>query len=127
MIADYPEAVLAHFDRPRHAGELPSGPGRAVTGRAGDPASGLDVRFELRIHDDHVVAIAFRVLGCPYVIAACSLAAESLSGAPVAAVGRLEAAGLAASLRAPRERVGRLLAIEDALRKCLSAWENSGL
>ena len=123
----YPDAVLARFDAPAHAGPLGSGPGELVTGRAGGVEDGIDVAFEARIDGGRIVAIGFRTWGCPYSVAASSLAAERLQGQAVQALGEFNPLELAPLLDLPPERRGRLLCIEDALRSCWRAWDNKGL
>jgi NifU-like protein involved in Fe-S cluster formation len=123
----YPEAVLARFDAPAHAGEVPVAEGRLVTGRAGSEADGIDVAFEVRVHDGTIVAVGFRAWGCPWGIAACDLAAERLTGRPASALREFAVLDLGPELNLPPERRGRLLFIEDALRNSWQAWENAGL
>lgn len=123
----YPALLLEHFDRPRNAGDLPPGAGRELQGRAGSAAGRDRVQFRLRVSGGRIAAIRFRALGPPWLIAACSLATERLQGQPVAALGRPLAAELAAALAAPPEQLGILLRIDDALRNCWQAWENTPL
>ena len=69
--------------------------------------------------DGRVARAAFRALGCPYTIAACSLAADQAIGRrPQDFIGGLE---LARQLGLPVERRGVALAVEDALRSAASA------
>ena len=124
---DYPAAVLAHFAAPQHAGELREGPGEAVSGRAGELADGVVVSFQLRVLRGTIQALAFRAYGCPYTLAACSLAAEGLQGAPVARVREFTIGQVADELQVPPGKRGALLRIEDALRSCWRAWDNSQL
>jgi NifU-like protein involved in Fe-S cluster formation len=123
----YSAQVLDHFAAPRHAGRLPEGPGQVLQADAGEYRLGTTVRFALRIESQRVAAVAFRAYGCPHVLAACSLAAERLAGAPVRALAELAAKDLAAALDVPPEKLGRLLIVEDALRNGWRAWDNRGL
>ena len=59
-------------------------------------------------------------------IAACSLAAEQLTGCTPAELGTFEPLSLRVPLDVPALKTGRLLIIQDALRKCLAAWDNGG-
>lgn len=123
----YPEAVLARFDAPPNAGAVAPGPGAVVEGRAGSVAEGVEVAFEFRVADGRIAAAAFRAFGCPYTIAACSLAAERLVGLEAQALREFAPLSLAPELDLPVEKRGRLLRIEDALRSCWRAWDNRGL
>ena len=123
----YSSLVLAHFDAPGHAGALPAGPGMLCSGSAGAREQGTVVSFQLRILDGHIAAAGFLAYGCPHSIAACDLACEWLNGAPVERIATLRAAELAHALQLPAPKLGRLLLVEDALRNCGRAWDNSQL
>ncbi len=123
----YSDLVLRHFFEPRYAGDLAAGTGVAVRGVAGDIRLGTVVHFFARVDAGRLQAVAFRAFACPHTLAACSLAAESLHGAPVENLARLSARDLAESLALPAEKLGRLLVLEDALRNCWRAWDNKQL
>jgi len=120
----YPPLVEQHFERPCNAGPL-AGPGQVLRGEAGSPAEGAHVLIEARIEAGRVGDIAFRAWGCPWTIAACSLATTRLRGGEAAALGRLDPAALAGELGLPAERLGRLLILQDALRNCLADWDTT--
>ncbi len=123
----YSDLVMQHFDTPCYAGDLAAGPGFAVSGMAGEARLGTEVHFFVRVLDDRLDAVAFRAVACPHTLAACSLAAESLHGAPVEDLARLSARDLAEVLALPAEKLGRLLVLEDTLRNCWRAWDNRKL
>jgi hypothetical protein len=123
---EYSSEVARHFAAPRHAGVLPPGPGTLVRGEGGSVEQGAWVIFQARIDAGRVAALAWQVYGCPHVIAACSLVAETLTGCPAAELGTFEPLSLRAPLEVPALKTGRLLIIQDALRKCLAAWDNGG-
>lgn len=127
MAAEYSELVLKHFDAPQNCGPLPAGEGSCIAGAGGSREAGVFVRFEARVVSGRIAAIVFRAFGCPHVIAACSLATLELSGQPVTALAKLSATALAEALQAPPDKLGRLLQVEDALRKCAQAWDNTQL
>lgn len=120
----YPPLVREHFDRPRQLGP-PRGPGPVARGLAGSPAAGARILIEARVVGGRLEEVTFRALGCPWVIAGCSLAVERLVGAPVAALAGFDPAALAAELDLPTERLGRLLILQDALRNCLADWDTT--
>jgi NifU-like protein involved in Fe-S cluster formation len=72
-----PPRLRAHFDRPRHAGDLP---GASHVGRAENPACGDLLWIQLRVEGGRIERAAFRAQGCSAVIAIASLVAESLEG-----------------------------------------------
>jgi NifU-like protein involved in Fe-S cluster formation len=122
---DYPAAVERHFWRPANVGPLVSGAARLPRGEAGSAAAGVWVVIEADIGAGAVRALAFRALGCPYVIAACSLATQKLTGKPAATLGSFDVTSLAGELQAPAEKLGSLLILQDALRNCFGDWDTT--
>jgi len=128
----YNDAVRRAFDRaPEYAAPLPPGPGALLQGSAGREQDGLCVEFELRVTVDEdpprVVAAAFRAFACPQVLAACARLCGWLPGQPLAALAREHWAALLPPLEFPAEKSASLLIIEDALRNCLTDWDNRRL
>ena len=123
----YPPAVLEAFQAPRHAGALPSGEGAEISGSAGERRTGSEVHFACRVEQGLLDGVAWGAYGSPFVLAGCELAARELQGQAPEALEALSAASLSAGLSAPADRLGELLVIEDALRNCWLAWENSRL
>jgi len=124
---EYPAEVLAHFAAPQHAGELPAGPGEVFSSGAGALSEGVRVGFQLRVLNGRIQALTFRAYGCPYTVAACSVAAEGLQGQPAAVLRDFTLGEVAEGLQVPPGKRGALLRIEDALRSCWRAWDNSQL
>lgn len=120
----YDPRVEVRFAAPPHAGPLPPGEGTLLRGEAGTLEAGTLVAFEARLAGGRITAMAFRAFGCPDTIAACSLAAEQLTGATPAEARALDPLGLRDSLGIPAGKTGRLLVIQDALRNCFAAWDN---
>jgi hypothetical protein len=58
--------------------------------------------------------------GCPHTLAAAALAVRALRALPLERAQAIDAASLARELDAPREKLGRLLVVEDALRALLA-------
>lgn len=123
----YSQAVLSRFKEPAHGGALAAGSGIVLSAAAGDRLQGARVNFALRVDEENLQAVAFGAYGSPFLLAGCELAAERLSGAPVAHLAQIAAVDLSKTLSAPPERLGELLIVEDALRKCWQAWENRQL
>ncbi len=123
----YSSVVEDHFMRPRHAGTLTGHHEITLNGTAGRREHGTEVVFHIGIDDGRIGEITFQAFGCPHTIAACSVLTERLTGLPVVALDDVQPAELAASLDLPVEKTGRMLIIEDALRKCRAAWDNRRL
>ena len=123
----YSAVVAEHFARPRHAGTLTGHHPVTLCGAAGQREHGTDVVFHIGVDAGRISEMTFQVFGCPHTIAACSVLAGQLTGQPVESLGEVRFDELAASLDLPVEKTGRLLIIEDALRKCRVAWDNKRL
>ncbi|MGH8261779.1 MAG: aminotransferase class V-fold PLP-dependent enzyme, partial [Steroidobacteraceae bacterium] len=93
---------------------------RVLRGEAGGPDEEVWVRFHVAVDGDDIVKDArFEALGCPHTLAVASWIASRLPGHARAegVLGGPQA--WAAALDVPIEKLGRLLAIEDALTACL--------
>jgi len=123
----YSSVVEQHFAQPQHAGTLTGQFKTTLSGGAGQREHGTEVVFHIGLNDDRIGEIAFQAFGCPHTIAACSVLAERLTGRPVESLGDIRPDELAACIDLPVEKTGRLLVIEDALRKCRTAWDNRRL
>ena len=123
----YSALVAEHFEQPGNVGELTGHYEIMLCGAAGQREHGTEVIFHAGIDNARIVAMTYQVFGCPHTIAACSILAQRLTGRPVESLNEVRFNELAASLDLPVEKTGRLLIIEDALRKCRVAWDNRRL
>ena len=69
----YNETILDHFKNPRHIGEIEDPDGSAVVG---DPSCGDHIRLYLKIQDDKIADIRYKVFGCAAAIATTSILSE---------------------------------------------------
>ena len=92
----------------------PAGPGW-VSGEAREPLSATHVRCHLRVDAGRVAEVRYEVRGCPHTLAALSAAAQALIGRLPDEL-ELDVQALAADLGVPREKLGRLFVIQDAIR-----------
>jgi NifU-like protein involved in Fe-S cluster formation len=113
----YSELTRRCFESAARAGTLP----RAFRGAAGDRAQGTWVQFDVQCDADSVTDARFLVFGCPHTIAAAAWLAQAV-------VGTAPRCGMPESVQALRERfevpvekLGRLLIVEDALKRALAA------
>jgi len=117
--AGYSPRVRSLFSALEGAGDLPEAAGAEVSGEAVALDRLAWVRFAARIDARRISDCRFRAFGCPHTLAAASLVATQLRGAPIDAGLVLDAARLKRELDAPAEKMGRLLVVEDALRNLL--------
>jgi NifU-like protein involved in Fe-S cluster formation len=113
----YSALTRRYFESAARAGTLP----RGFRGAAGDRAQGTWVQFDVQCDAGTVSDARFLVFGCPHTIAAAAWLAETV-------VGTALRCGMPESVQAVRERfnvpvekLGRLLIVEDALKRALAA------
>lgn len=116
----YSQAVRTLFRELAGAGDLAAEDGKTASGEAAALDRLAWVRFAARIEGDRFADCRFRAFGCPHTLAAASLVAGRLRGAPLAAALSISAAGIARDLDAPAEKMGRLLVVEDALQALIA-------
>ena len=115
---DYCPEVRRRFSAPASAGVMPPDAGHVFEGAAEDRSLGFWVRFQVRLRGSGIEAVSFQAYGCPHSLAAADLVAEELAGRPVDALVRIDVDDIATRLEVPREKLGKLLRIEDALAAC---------
>lgn len=120
-IGGYSGVVLARFRDLGHAAEPEETPD--ALGEAGEAARGSCVQILVwqspEGAEGALARVRFRALGCPALLVAADLACEQLEGRPPSALGAVEPAALHAALGLPVEKLGLVLLVEDAARRCL--------
>jgi tRNA-uridine 2-sulfurtransferase len=116
MADRYRPQVIEHLVQPRHVGELaePSG-----MGESGDAACGDVALFTVKIEDNILTDVRYKVYGCAACIAAGSALAELVSGERLLAAARVSKADLESSLGGPLPpgKEHALTLVLDALHK----------
>ena len=98
MDALYQEEILEHWRRSPYRGSLEA-PDRAEEGM--NPLCGDQVRIELRVTDDRLLAMRFQGEGCVISQAAASVLATLVEGLPLAEVRALPSRALIDALGVP--------------------------
>ena len=73
----YTDKVLEHFMSPRNIGEISDADG---VGTIGSQECGEIIRVWIRVCDEHLVDVRYKVFGCPAAIACCSMMTELVIG-----------------------------------------------
>lgn len=107
----YSEQVRALFAGPDHAGDLENRDRRVQINE-----QGVRVALAADIDHDIIVSLRFRAWGCPHLIAAAEAFCRAFEGRPVSALQAFGAAEIMQTLPVPREKLGRILVLEDAVR-----------
>ncbi len=73
----YNETVMDHFRRPRNVGEIPDADGVAMVG---DPRCGDHIKLYIKVKDDRITELRYKVFGCAAAIATTSILSELAIG-----------------------------------------------
>ena len=73
----YTEKVMEHFNNPRNIGIIPE---PTVLVQVGDPNCGDSLLMSLKIEDERIVDIKYKIFGCGAAIATASVASELVMG-----------------------------------------------
>src|SRR5215217_7801102 len=122
-MANYNPLVIEHLVRPRNVGELeaPSG-----VGESGDAACGDVARFSIRIEENLLTEVRYKVYGCTACIAAGSSLSELVRSRPLLEAARVSETYLKNSLGGalPAGKEHALTLVLDALHKALEDYWN---
>ena len=112
MISDpYSERVRELFARPEHAGDLEKPDARVQIND-----QGVRIALAAQCDGEDIVRLRFLAWGCPHLLAAAEAVCREFEGRPVAALQAFSAAQIMQALPVPREKLGRILVLEDAVR-----------
>ena len=73
----YTEKVLEHFMNPRNIGQIPDADG---IGTIGSEECGDILKVWIKVADEQLVDVKYKVFGCPAAIACCSMMTELAIG-----------------------------------------------
>jgi len=106
----YNETVRVLFAAPAHAGSLAAG-----TSVLADD-QGVRIELSASVTDSQILALRFRVWGCPHLIAAAEWVCDHYEGGPASALEIFPVARIMEDLAVPTEKTGRILVLEDAIQ-----------
>ena len=118
---DYSPEVRRRFFGPNCFGDWESKRREVFRGSAEDTTQGVWVRFDAQIAHGRVAAVRYQTFGCPHTVAAASAVAEEWTGTAVGQPPAFDVRRVAEELTVPVQKLGRLLLVEDAVRRCWSA------
>jgi NifU-like protein involved in Fe-S cluster formation len=107
----YGARVRELFDGLDHAGGLEKPAARVQISE-----QGVRLALAADIDDAIIVSLRFRAWGCPHLLAAAEAFCRAYEGRPVSALNEFAAAEIMQTLPVPREKLGRILVLEDAVR-----------
>lgn len=77
MEYDYTKKVIEHFDNPRNVGVISDADGVATIG---SEECGDMIKVWIKVADEYLADVKYKVFGCPAAIAACSMMTELAIG-----------------------------------------------
>jgi len=77
---------------------------------------GVRVALAADVDGDIIVHLRFRAWGCPHLLAAAEAFCRAFEGRPLSALQAFSAAEIMQTLPVPREKLGRILVLEDTVR-----------
>jgi NifU-like protein involved in Fe-S cluster formation len=107
----YSERVRELFTAPGHAGDLENPAARVQIS-----AQGVRLALAAAMDGDIITGLRFRAWGCPHLLAAAEAFCRTYEGRPASALAAFGAAEIMQALPVPREKLGRILVLEDAVR-----------
>jgi NifU-like protein involved in Fe-S cluster formation len=113
--ASYNEAVRRYFADPEHGGELQGDYERTLVADVSESDNGAHIVLSAGIRRGTIARMAYRVWGCPHLIAALEHVCTTFEGQPVAGLEIFDSADITQELSVPVEKTGRILLLEDAL------------
>ena len=116
----YNKTVRAFFETPDHAGDLQGDYAQVLAADAAESEHGAKIVLFAGITDGMIVAMRFRALACPHLIAAAEWLCCDRENGPVSGLSSFDSKGLMEQLSVPPEKTGKILLLEDALK---SLWE----
>jgi NifU-like protein involved in Fe-S cluster formation len=113
--ASYNEAVRRHFADPEHGGELQGDYERTLVADVSESDNGAHIVLSAGIRGGTIARMAYRVWGCPHLIAALERLCTILENRPLNGLENFDSADITQKLSIPIEKSGRILLLEDAL------------
>ena len=124
MADRYNPQVIDHLVRPRNVGDLE---GASGTGESGDASCGDVARFTVRIRENNLEEVGYKVYGCAACIAAGSALSELVAGVGLLDAARVSRSDLEGVLGGPLPsgKEHALTLVLDALHKAIEDHWNS--
>ena len=91
----YTEKVMEHFNNPRNVGIIKE---PTVLVQVGEPSCGDSLLLSLKIEDERITDVKYKIYGCGAAIATASVASEMVMGQPLDTVLEITDQMIAAAL-----------------------------
>ena len=120
----YNELVRSLFENPLHAKDIPDKLGKPYKVVAQESKNGSKIVLTAVIKEENILALRFRVFGCPFLIAAAVFCCNQCEGKHNKEVENIDILHLIQILEVPTEKIGVILLLQDALESLKLALDN---
>ena len=120
----YNELVRSLFENPLHAKDIPEKLGKPYKVVAQESKNGSKIVLTAVIKEENILALRFRVFGCPFLIAAAEFCCNQYEGKHNKEVENIDILHLIQILEVPTEKIGVILLLQDALESLKLALDN---
>lgn len=120
----YNELVRSLFENPLHAKDIPEKLGKPYKVVAQESKNGSKIVLAAVIKEENILALRFRVFGCPFLIAAAEFCCNQCEGKHNKEVENIDILHLIQILEVPTEKIGVILLLQDALESLKLALDN---
>ena len=120
----YNELVRSLFENPLHAKDIPEKLGKPYKVVAQESKNGSKIVLTAVIKEENILALRFRVFGCPFLIAAAEFCCNQCEGKHNKEVENIDILHLIQILEVPTEKIGVILLLQDALESLKLALDN---
>ena len=120
----YNELVRSLFENPLHAKDIPEKLGKPYKVVAQESKNGSKIVLTAVIKEENILALRFRVFGCPFLIAAAEFCCNQCEGKHNKEVENIDILHLIQILEVPTEKIGVILLLQDALESLKLALNN---
>ena len=120
----YNDLVRSLFKNPLHAKDIPDKLGKPYKVAAQESKNGSKIVLTAVIKEENILALRFRVFGCPFLIAAAEFCCNQCEGKHNKEVENIDILHLIQILEVPTEKIGVILLLQDALESLKLALDN---
>ena len=120
----YNDLVRSLFKNPLHAKDIPDKLGKPYKVVAQESKNGSKIVLTAVIKEENILALRFRVFGCPFLIAAAEFCCNQCEGKHNKEVENIDILHLIQILEVPTEKIGDILLLQDALESLKLALDN---
>jgi len=118
----FTDQVIDHFSNPRNAGELEDANG---VGLAGDPDCGDIMQLFVRVEDEIIKEVSFKIRGCVAALASASVTTVLIKGKTIAEALQITNLDIAAALGGlPEQKMHCSVLGEQAIRKAVADYRH---